>query len=371
MFRLFSHLISALVACLCLVNAPRMVQGQDDAVPSPNAATAFQNAQKKWSDLETAVKATQFRTASPAEQAKLKAEYDKLYTQAEPLLKELRTTAEAAFNAAPNTNPEVVSTLVRMLADDIRRDDYEPALQLAQQMIAKECPDGSLYNFAGIAAYSSDDFANAQKWLKIAESKQRLDDAGANCLSDAAPAEARFAKEVELRKKEAAANDLPRVRMETNRGVIVLELFENEAPEAVANFISLVEAKYYDGLTFHRVLENFMAQGGCPDGTGAGGPGYKIYCECAKGEHRKHFRGTLSMAHAGKDTGGSQFFLTFRPTPFLDGRHTAFGRVIEGWDILTKIQRRDPNNPTTAPDKMVRVTIERKRDHAYVPNKVK
>jgi cyclophilin family peptidyl-prolyl cis-trans isomerase len=115
-----------------------------------------------------------------------------------------------------------------------------------------------------------------------------------------------------------------------------------------------------------------MAQGGDPTGTGSGGPGYEIYCECEKPGARQHFRGTLSMAHAGKDTGGSQFFLTFRPTTHLNGRHTAFGRVIEGMDVLAKLHRIDPDRPASAkPDKIVKAEVVRKRDHQYEPTKVK
>jgi cyclophilin family peptidyl-prolyl cis-trans isomerase len=161
------------------------------------------------------------------------------------------------------------------------------------------------------------------------------------------------------------------VKLETNKGVMVIELFENEAPQTVGNFVSLVEGKKYDKLTFHRVLPGFMAQGGDPEGTGAGGPGYEIYCECYKPDYRRHFRGTLSMAHAGKDTGGSQFFLTFRPTTHLNGKHTAFGRVIEGMDVLAKLQRIDPERPSSVrPDTIVKAEVLRKRDHKYEPTKV-
>jgi len=164
---------------------------------------------------------------------------------------------------------------------------------------------------------------------------------------------------------------LPRVKLMTSKGDIVLELFENEAPDTVGNFISLVEKGTYNGLTFHRVLKNFMAQGGDPKGDGSGGPGYTIYCECYKPEYRRHFQGSLSMAHAGRDTGGSQFFLTFRQTPHLNGKHTCFGRVIEGMDGLSKLQRRDPQGTTTgAPDSIVKAEVVRKRDHAYAPRKV-
>ncbi|MFH1268256.1 MAG: peptidylprolyl isomerase [Planctomycetota bacterium] len=164
---------------------------------------------------------------------------------------------------------------------------------------------------------------------------------------------------------------MPRVALVTNKGEIEIELFENEAPNTVASFISLVEKGYYNGLTFHRVLPGFMAQGGCPDGTGSGGPGYQIACECYEPNHRLHFRGTLSMAHAGRDTGGSQFFLTFTPTRHLDGRHTAFGRVIRGMEVLAKIQRRNPQSPNPPePDKIVEAKVVRKRDHEYAPKKV-
>ena len=114
--------------------------------------------------------------------------------------------------------------------------------------------------------------------------------------------------------------------METSKGTINLDLFDKEAPGTVKNFISLSKKGFYDGLSFHRVIPNFMVQGGCPTGTGSGGPGYKIKCETAGNPH-KHSPGTLSMAHAGKDSGGSQFFITHTDTPWLDGVHTVFGRT--------------------------------------------
>lgn len=128
--------------------------------------------------------------------------------------------------------------------------------------------------------------------------------------------------------------------IETEKGNIVLELFEKDAPKTVANFEKLVKQGFYDGLTFHRVIPNFVIQGGCPKGNGTGGPGYTIKCE-TKGNPRKHGKGALSMAHAGKDTGGSQFFITHSPQPHLDGVHTVFGQVIEGMDVVNKIKPKD------------------------------
>jgi len=126
--------------------------------------------------------------------------------------------------------------------------------------------------------------------------------------------------------------------IETKKGQITIELFEEDAPNTVANFEKLIDQGYYDGLKFHRVIPNFVIQGGCPKGDGTGGPGYTIKCEI---NPKKHNTGTLSMAHAGKDTGGSQFFITHSPQPHLDRVHTVFGQVIEGMDVVNSIKPGD------------------------------
>jgi peptidyl-prolyl cis-trans isomerase B (cyclophilin B) len=115
-------------------------------------------------------------------------------------------------------------------------------------------------------------------------------------------------------------------KMTTNKGVMWLKLYNEETPNTVANFAFLAKDGFYDGLNFHRVIPGFMAQGGCPQGTGTGGPGWQIACETANNVH-KHVKGTLSMAHAGPNTGGSQFFICFVPCPHLDGVHTVFGGI--------------------------------------------
>ncbi len=131
----------------------------------------------------------------------------------------------------------------------------------------------------------------------------------------------------------------------TNMGDFEVELFAKECPETVWNFVNLAEGRqetkaksgpYYDGLVFHRVIDNFMIQGGCPEGSGRGGPGYKFADECQPGL-RHSTPGILSMANAGPGTNGSQFFITLVPTPHLDGRHTVFGKVVTGMDIVSKI----------------------------------
>lgn len=132
--------------------------------------------------------------------------------------------------------------------------------------------------------------------------------------------------------------------MTTDKGVIWIELYTEEVPNTVSNFVSLVNDGFYNGLNFHRVIHGFMAQGGCPTGTGTGGPDWAIACECDKNKH-KHIRGTLSMAHAGRNTGGSQFFICFVPCPHLDGEHTVFGGIAkddeESFKTLDAIEQRD------------------------------
>ncbi|MDQ0299518.1 peptidyl-prolyl cis-trans isomerase B (cyclophilin B) [Salibacterium salarium] len=121
---------------------------------------------------------------------------------------------------------------------------------------------------------------------------------------------------------------------------IQLEFFPDAAPKTVENFEHLANQGFYDGLNFHRVIPGFVAQGGCPNGIGSGGPGYTIKCE-TEGNPYKNERGYLSMAHAGKDTGGSQFFILFQNQPHLDGVHTVFGKVIDGMESVDRIQQGD------------------------------
>jgi len=131
-------------------------------------------------------------------------------------------------------------------------------------------------------------------------------------------------------------------KIHTNKGVMTFELYDDATPIAVANFKKLIGINFYDGLKFHRVIPNFMVQAGCPDGTGAGGPGYEINCE-TNAPKQFHDRGMMSMAHRGKNTGGSQFFLCHNRagTSHLDGVHTCFGKVIDGLDVLGQIQGGD------------------------------
>ena len=135
---------------------------------------------------------------------------------------------------------------------------------------------------------------------------------------------------------------MSKATLKTAKGDMEIEFFDSDAPNTVANFHKLAKSGFYDGLTFHRVIPNFVIQGGCPQGTGTGGPGYKIKCETSGGNQR-HDRGVLSMAHAGKDTGGSQFFICHcrEGTAHLGRMHTCFGKVVKGLEVIDQIKAGD------------------------------
>lgn len=143
---------------------------------------------------------------------------------------------------------------------------------------------------------------------------------------------------------------MSKATIETEKGTMSVEFYDNDAPKTVENFKNLAKKGFYDGLTFHRVIPDFVIQGGCPDGTGAGGPGYSIDCEL-EGENQFHDKGVLSMAHAGRNTGGSQFFVCHSRTntAHLDRNHTCFGKVVDGLDIIDAIKQGD---------KIVKIAVE-------------
>ena len=282
--------------------------------------------------------------------------------------------AEKAFPESGGQVDELNLFLLDYVLLTLESDNYEDAYRLIATLlksgIQKQHPE--LLEMAGTAAFMENQFPVAEQCFEMAKKAGKLNQRGAMYLSMIPYYKEAWANEQKVREAEKDAK-LPYVLIKTTAGDIVVELFEDEAPNTVANFISLAEKGFYNGLTFHRVLPGFMAQGGDPNGNGTGGPGYCIPCECQKQNARKHFRGTLSMAHAGKDTGGSQFFITFVPTKSLDGVHTAFGRVVKGFDVLAKIQRIDPEQPVPGivPTKIVEMKVLQKREHPYVPTTLK
>jgi cyclophilin family peptidyl-prolyl cis-trans isomerase len=313
-----------------------------------------------------------YQLADEAGRAALEEQWKTKLAEANAMLSEVVAAARRAYAAAPNEDRELTTFLVKMLEDDVARDRYESAAELAAVLLDHGCDQPQVLRNAGIAFFALNDLDRTVALLEKAKSIDMSAEDLTTLRKEVEEYAEFWKREQELRQAEAAADDLPRVKLTTTKGDITVELFENEAPETVGNFVSLVKQGFYNGLTFHRVIGGFMAQAGCPAGDGSGGPGYAIYDECQKPEARKHFRGSLSMAKtAAANSGGSQFFICFRPTAPLNGRHTVFGRVIEGLEVLDKLQRREPSDEKPAePDRILKAEVLRDRGHEYVPHKV-
>lgn len=358
--------------------------------PVPPQVKAFDDLKKQWTELREKMFALQidYKTAKADERKPIEDKFAALHADGEKLQPQLLSAAAAAIAVEPK-NETIGNFLAAFAQSYYGADQYETALTAAEALIAADYSNKRIYSLAGKAAFNLCDFDKAEKYLKTAKDNSAIDVRADRYLENIPAYKKLYAKEKEIQAAEAKADDLPRVSLQTSKGEIVLELFENQAPQTVGNFVNLVEKGYYNGLSFHRVIGEFMAQGGDPNGDGTGGPGYEILCECYKPEKRLHFRGSLSMAHRGKDTGGSQFFITFLPAANLDGdavdpnnkgnAHTVFGRVISGLDVLAKLQRREPTDPhasfggePTKPlpaDKILVAKVLRKRSHAYEPTK--
>ena len=340
-------------------------------VPAAAPDPEFQKLFDEWRGVMQQMRKLQleYKSVEEPRRIEIEKEFNQFRDQGDEMVAKLKSMAETRYLADPQQHIDSAQFIATMGMYALNRDQYEEALRVFQLLINANYPNKGIYNLAAIAAFVLGDVETAEKYFLIADEAGALTDDGKNYQLRLEQYKADWEAEQAIREKEAQANDLPRVKLTTEKGVIVLELFENEAPNTVANFISLVEKGYYNGTPFHRVLEHFMAQGGDPKGDGSGGPGYRIACECVNPNFRKHFRGSLSMAkQEAVDTGGSQFFITFVPTSTLDGKHTVFGRVIEGMDVVDHLQRRNPekDNPPT-PDTIVTATVVRKRPHEYKP----
>lgn len=369
----------AVLPLLMIFSAGVTFAQEADGNASP-ARQAYEVVFTEWKGVLEEMRALQLKAQNTAdtELPPLTTAYDGLIAKGESLIPKLVDAAIDVYKEAPNEDREITRWLSDVVADRVGADRFSEAWPAIEALLAGNTTNPVVFNNAGIAAFAMHDFAKAKEYFEKAAAVGVLSGQGQVMRAEVDNYIEYWKEEQQLREaadKLVGDERLPRVKLETNRGTIIAELFEDEAPETVGNFVHLVSQGFYDGLTFHRVLGGYMAQGGCPDGNGQGGPGYEIYCECVNPDHRKHFSGSLSMAHIGqRDTGGSQFFMTFVPTPHLNGDHTVFGRVIEGLDVLSKITRRDPDKPaelTIIPDKIVRAEVLNKRDHKYEPNKVR
>ena len=349
-------------SALSAQSAPDAVQAYHDQMQ------LYKNHLKELRELKQ-----EYQTASAERKDEIQSQFTPLLQETSLLQKTLVPLAISAFQAQDGQDEELSVFLMSMLDKDVVvTEDYETAYEIAKALDGS-IPDqySSLYAYGAYAAFNVMALDDAESFFRKAaengglEGLRKQDPRGElqipAMITQVLPQYRKLWADEQAAREKDAAEELPRVLLRTSKGDIVLELFLREAPEAVGNFMTLVSQKYYDGVPFHRVLAHFMAQGGDPTGTGAGGPGYCIKDECKKPGARMHFRGSLSMAKtAAPDTGGSQFFLCFIPTSHLNGQHTVFGRVVEGLDVLSELQRINPEGRNLpAPDRIVEARILR------------
>ena len=322
---------------LSLLGAAPLAVAQDDVGAKWQALVDRNNELAARADALEA----EYDAADPARKQAIEAEFRAVAERFNSeILPGMQAIAGKAFEADP-TNVKAGEFAVR---NAYQRNQYERTERLAEALLKADPKSTDGLNIRGLSQFAQNKFIEAQSSFRAAaEAGVASDDVKA--FSRSLPAYIGYWEEEQKTRQAQADMNLPRVKFATNKGDIVLELFEEEAPNTVANMISLAESGFYDGVKFHRVIPNFMAQGGDPlskdadpSNDGTGGPGYAIPSEFDAPNARKHFRGTLSMANSGPNTGGSQFFVTVLPTTHLNGRHTVYGRVIEGMDVVDGLQ---------------------------------
>ncbi len=352
-----------------------LLGGALSAQTAPDAVGAYQTQMQTYKDHLKELRSLkeEYQTAAPERKDEIQAKFTPLLAETSSLQKSLVPLAIEAFKSLDSQDEELSVFLMSMLDKMVvTTEEYETAYSIAKALDGAIPEQYSyLYAYGAYAAFNVMQLDDAEAFYQKAketgglEGLRKQDPRGEmqipSMITQVLPQYRKLWPEELAAREKDAAEELPRVLLRTSKGDIVLELFLREAPESVGNFMTLVSQKYYDGVPFHRVLPHFMAQGGDPTGTGAGGPGYCIKDECKKPGARMHFRGSLSMAKtAAPDSGGSQFFLCFIPTVHLNGQHTVFGRVVEGMEVLSELQRINPEGRNLpAPDRIVEARILR------------
>ena len=378
----------------------REKEGTDATNAATQAKAAFDQKFQEYKAIVREIEKLQaeFQTANTAERESINSAMAGQVAHAQAVMNEMVEAATEAYRYAPNADPQITELLVAVVryyvaGREVRGaagridggDQYERALPIIKTLVEGGADDRELLVWGFLSAFVTCDYDLAEKYFEKARAIPPTDAEIAGAANEGTVAlVAKFAPmidqyrqwwaaEAKLRAAEAEADDLPRVKLTTTKGEITLELFENEAPQTVANFITLVKQGYYDGLPFHRVLAKFMAQAGAKNDDGTGRLGYSIRGEASQPNSRRHFRGSLSMGlfPGLPDSGGAQFFLTMVPTPHLDGQHTVFGRVIEGIEVLADLTRREPspdpqeNAALPKADRILKAEVLRDRGHDY------
>jgi cyclophilin family peptidyl-prolyl cis-trans isomerase len=318
-------------------------------------------------------------------------EWDRAATEGIARSMAFRKVAIEVYRSDPASYRTVGELLHEFVKDDFEHDRYDGSLEILEALIesgyqSPTAREGDLMEAAGVAAYSMNNFQEAKRrWEQAIQKNGKLKVYSDKILGTLDQLADEWAKERAIREAEAKADDLPRVRLYTNKGIFTIELFENEAPETVANFIYLTEKGYFNEKRFFRVLPALVAQTGCDRGDGTGSPGYSIHGEMKHADARRHYRGSLAMALGSDpvnqrplyDSAGSQFYICMLPLPHLNGEYCVFGRVLEGIEKLGNITKVDLSTEEGKKegqgkfvDLIIRAEVVRKRSHDYLPKPV-
>lgn len=389
-----SFVLGVLALAVCLIGlAMGTALAQDDAnqqgsTGGQDAAGEFDKLFAEWRTKLDAMRKLQveYKQAELADQDAMEQQFEKLLGEAQEMSVQLQDLIEDAYRANPEDKKKG-DFLISMAYAKYQEDNFEEASRITTMLLSAGTDvRGVVLDLAAQSQYLLNNYEEAQKLISEAETElakiQRPLSADAQDMKlkldeDRAVWQEEVAFRAADEKPAGDPMELPRVELETTKGKVVIELFENEAPNTVANFITLVRDGKYNETPFHRVIAGFMAQGGDPNGDGSGDAGYNIPFESNEEPYRKHIRGAVAMAHEpqAKDTAGTQFYIVYRRdrTRHLDGEHTVFGRVIEGMDVVTQFNRPEPGSPDTAiaePDRIVSARVLNARDHEYTFRKV-
>ena len=297
-----------------------------------------------------------------------------------PLVEELVPLKVAGADGADDELVHLATGVMEFL---YRRGEYSRTYRLAKDLVANNSENEYARVYLARSGVLTNDFSPAaaktfEKNAKFFEENDSVTDTEKLLFSNLERINILFAKELEIRELEKQADDLPRVKFMTTQGEFVIELFENEAPQTVANFISLVESGFYDDLYFHTVIQQTAAETGVAAGAGVfRDVGYTIYDEYDKPDARLHFSGSVSMVSEEPNSGAARFFVSLAPLPNFNGKRTVFGRILTGMDTVYRINHtyrieegEQIQIENFTPDKVKSAQVLRKRDHEYLPTKV-
>jgi cyclophilin family peptidyl-prolyl cis-trans isomerase len=323
-----------------------------------------------------------YETGTRAESETHRKSWDQSIADGERQRTVLEEAALRLGTLSKNPSPELLQLLSQMHLTCVRAGRWHRAEKFAKLLRGPLAKDEAFLSRDAISAISKNDFEAAAKFREnYGHLVSDLPEVQKLLYLQLPELIKKYEREKKYLEKDASGEPLPRVVFKTTKGRIEVELFEDQAPDTVANFIYLVEQGFYEEINFHRVIHDFMAQtGGFNTSKSPRDPGYCIYDEYRLQDSREHFQGYLSMANTGEPrSASSQFFFNFVPLPHLDGRHTVFGRVIDGFDAIESITRTDYKDnegqekafPDVKPDYIISAEVIRKRNHEYAPRKAR